>query len=235
MRYLLLLLLTVSHLSAMAQGRPQLQVRGVGHLKSQPDVAILSIELKTIQKEFSDAVSALESEYGQMLRHLENEGFSTNEIKTSHYGIRPNRIYTPSRSYDSGFVGTHDLIVELRNAENLAKTTTAFSKSPVKAQLNITFTVSDSLRQTIRNEIIKRAIEDAGQKAKLMAEASGRQLGKIVNITYGSGSTGQDHYYENYDLDLDYVHIEEITPQQVVYTVKELSFEDEVMIAYALK
>lgn len=237
MRYLLLLLLTVFQLYAMAQGRPQLQVRGVGHLESPPDVAILNIELKTIQREFPEAVSAIESDYQQMAKHLETQGFSNDEIKTRDYGIRSNWVYRQERSYDSGFVGSHNLTVELANTrENLAKTIKSFSKSPVKARLYITFTVSDSLRETIKNAIIKKAIEDARQKANLIAEASGQQLGKIVKVTYGTSASGPQYFTEMYDIQATMQPApDELDQEQATYTVKELSFEDEVMITYTLK
>lgn len=237
MRHLLVLLLTVPHLCAVAQSRSQLQVTGVGHFESPPDVAILNIELKTIQKEFPDAVSAIESDYQQMVKHLVIQGFSKDEIKTSDYGIRTNWVYRQEQSYDSGFVGSHNLTVELANTrENLAKTIQSFSKSPVKARLHITFTVSDSLRETIQDAIIKKAIEDARQKAKLMAEASGLQLGKIVKVTYGTGSSGPQYFTEMYDIQATMQPPpDEGTQEQVTYTVKELSFKDEVMIVYTLK
>ncbi|HLT71768.1 MAG TPA: SIMPL domain-containing protein [Cyclobacteriaceae bacterium] len=236
MKLLLVLLLTVP-LSAIAQNTPHLQVTGVGRLRSQPDLAILNIDLGTIRLEFSDAVSVLESDYEQMVKHLEGEGFSREDIKTSDYGIRPNWIYGLQRSYDSGFVGRHGLKVELANTkENLARTISVFSKSPVQARLSISFTVSDSLEESIRNELIKRAIADASQKAKLMAEASGQQLGKIVKIAYEGGSSGRRFHDVDYDMALmQSVPDEVVIREQVEYTVKEMSFEDEVMVTYEVK
>src|SRR5690606_6258821 len=100
----------------------------------------------------------------------------------------------------------------------------------------ISFTVSDSLEESIRNELIKRAIADASQKAKLMAEASGQQLGKIVKIAYEGGSSGRRFHDVDYDMALmQSVPDEVVIREQVEYTVKEMSFEDEVMVTYEVK
>lgn len=237
MKSLLALFLTVSPLCLIAQGNAQLNVTGMGHVETQPDVAVLNIDLKTIRMEFSEAVTTLESDYAQIVKHLEGEGFSRTDIKTEDYGIRPNWIFRDGRSYDSGFVGYHDLTVELANTQaNLERTIKAFSKSPVKAKLSITFTVSDSLRASIRNELIKRSIIDARQKASLMADASGKQLGDIVKVTYEPGFRGLHQYAEMMDLSTRMPIPDEVTiKEEIAYTVREMSFEDAVTVTYGLK
>lgn len=236
MRHLLALFLIVP-LITVAQKAPQLQVTGTGRLESPPDLTVLNIELNAIRLEFTDVVAALESNYEELTKHLEAQGFSKENIKTSDYAIQQNWIYRRNIPYDSGFVGYHTLVVEFANTkENLAKTIRAFSKSPVKARLNIAFALSDSLRESIRNELIKRAIQDARQKAMLITDASGEKLGKIVKISYGRDSRGRSLLEPVYDVPAtEQPHFAELTQEQIVYTVKAYSFEEEVTVTYSLK
>ena len=235
MRHLLALLVSAQCFCALAQDDPQLHVTGVGRIEVPPDVAAMQIDLKAIRMEFTDAVSALESDYQQMVKHLENEGFKRDDIKTSDYGVRPNMVHRDRRMYDSGFYAYHQLRIELANTkENLAKTMKALSKSPVKARLKISFTVSDSLQESIKNELIKKAIKDAQQKARLMAETSGQQLGNVVKITYNTGASGRHFSDELYDISMNQAEYMAITEEDIVYFVEELSFEDDVMMTYSM-
>ena len=233
MKYIIGLLLIL--LTTTTHGQ-ELEVRGFGRLKTQPDLGVLHIELTTIQKEFGTTVSVLGTDYDKMVKHLEKEGFKKEDIKTSNYGVRENRVYRRQMSYDSGFVGNQGLTIEFQNTkENLAKITESFAKSPVKVKFSFSFTISDSKRDELRNELIKRAIEDAKQKAKLIAETSGRQLGKIKKIKYGTTSSnlGYESTYERAMI-IEVPDEEEIR-EQVGFNVKEISFKDYVIIIYELK
>jgi uncharacterized protein YggE len=140
-------------------------------------------------------------------------------------------------SYDSGFVGHQGLTIEFDNTkESLAKITDSFTKSPVKAKFSFSFTISDTKRETLRNELIKKAIEDAKQKAKLIAEASGQQLGKIKKIRYGTMSSSSFGHEPTYDAAMMIeVPDDEVIREQVGFDVKEMSFKDYVVIIYMLK
>lgn len=235
MKYALGLLFILLTACTYGQATQELEVRGYGRLKTQPDLGVVNIELKTIQKEFGTTVSILSSDYDKIVKHFEKEGFKKEEIKTSNYGVEGNRIYGRGTFYDSGFVGQQAITIEFPNTkENLAKLTDSFSKSPVKVKFSFSFTISDSKRESIRNELIKKAIEDAKQKAKLIAETSGQQLGKIKRIKYGTTSTS--NYEPNYDQALMIeVPDEEDIREQVGFDIKEISFKDYVIIIFELK
>jgi hypothetical protein len=237
MKYIFGLLFTLVQATTFGQNNQELEVRGFGRLKTQPDLGVLHIELTTIQKEFGSTVSALGTDYDKIVKHLEKEGFKKEDVKTSNYGVRENRVYRRQMSYDSGFVGHQGLTIEFENTkENLAKITDSFTKSPVKAKFNFSFTISDTKRESLRNELIKKAIEDAKQKAKLIAETSGQQLGKIKKIKYGTMSSSSFGYESTYETAMMIeVPDEEVIREQVGFDVREISFKDYVVIIYELK
>jgi hypothetical protein len=236
MKYTFGLLLLLFSATTFGQDN-ELEVKGFGRLKTQPDLGVLHIELTTIQKEFGTTVSVLSSDYEKIVKHLEKEGFKKEDIKTSNYGVRENRVYRRQMSYDSGFVGHQGIVVEFENTKaNTTKITESFTKSPVKAKFSFSFTISDSKRETLRNELIKKAIEDAKQKAKLIAETSGQQLGKIKRIKYGTISTNNFLNESTYEMAFDIeVPDEEIIREEIGFDVKEISFKDYVIIIYELK
>jgi uncharacterized protein len=235
MKYSFGLLMTFLTLTAFGQTGQELEVRGFGQIKTQPDLGVLNIELKTIQKEFGVAVSVLSSDYDKIVKHLEKEGFKKEEIKTNNYGVQGNRIFKRGTFYDSGFVAQQGITIEFENTKaNLARLTDSFSKSPVKVKFSFSFAISDSKREVLRNELIKRAIDDAKQKAKLIAETSGQQLGKIKRIKYGTSLTSNYESTYEHALMIEVPDEEEIR-EHVGFDIKEISFKDYVIIIYELK
>ncbi len=236
MKYQIGLLILIG-LTSCGQKSQELEVKGYGRMKTQPDLGVLHIDLTTVQKEFGTTVTVLSEEYERMVTHLEKEGFKKEEIKTASYGVNENRIYRRQTFYDSGFVGRQSLILEFPNTkENLTKITQSFAKSPVKAKFRFSFTISDNKRDEIRNELIKKAISDANQKATLIAESSGLKLGVIKNITYGTTTRNSFDYESTYDHALMIeVPDEEVINEQIGFDIKEISFKDNVTIIFKLK
>lgn len=70
----------------------------------------------------------------------------------------------------------------------------------------------------------------------LITDASGEKLGKIVKISYGRDSRGRSLLEPVYDVPAtEQPHFAELTQEQIVYTVKAYSFEEEVTVTYSLK
>jgi uncharacterized protein YggE len=231
----LLLILLVTEIT-YGQTTQELEVRGYGRIKSQPDLGVISASVTTIQKDFGTTVSVLTSDTEKLLTHLEKVGFKRNEIKTTDFQVNENTIYRHGSSYDSGFVGSQSLRIEFENTkENIAKLIESFTKSPVEAQFSFNFTVSDNLRDKIQDDLIKKAITDARQKAKLIADASDQEIVKIKKIRYGTFSVDDFNGYYEDDLKITVPSTEQPPLRSLGFDIEELTFKDYVVIVYEIK
>lgn len=230
------LLLILVAATTYGQTTQELEVRGYGRLKSQPDLGVISASVTTIQKDFGTTVSVLTSDTENLLKHLEKVGFKRNEIKTTDFQVNENTVYRHGSSYDSGFVGSQSLRIEFENTkENIAKLIDSFTKSPVDAQFSFNFTVSDNLREKIQDELIKKAITDAKQKGKLIADASNQQIVKIKKIKYGTFSVDNFGGYYSTGLNMEIPDAHQVSPRSLGFDIEELTFNDYVVIIYEIK
>jgi uncharacterized protein YggE len=234
MKHLVGLLLILVTATTFGQANQELEVRGNGRLKSQPDLGVISATVTTIQKDFGTTVSVLTSDTEKLSTHLEKAGFKRNEIKTTDFQVEENRIYGNGRTYDSGFRGSQRLRIEFENTkDNIAKLIDSFTKSPIEAKISFNFTVSDILSEQIQDELIKKAIGDAKQKAKLIAENSGQQIVKIKKIKYGTFSV--DPFGGNNTFGLMMNETVSDSPMALGFDIEELTFSDYVVIIYEIK
>lgn len=231
----LLLILFVTT-TAHAQTTQELEVRGYGRLKSQPDLGVISAWVTTIQKDFGTTISMLTSDTEKLITHLEKIGFKRSEIKTADFKVGQNTVYRQGNSYDSGFVGSQSLRIEFENTkENIAKLIDSFTKSPVEAQFSFNFTVSDNLRDKIQDELIKKAITDAKRKAILIAESSNQQIIRIKRIKYGTFSVDNSGGYIDLGLNMEIPATHQVSPRSLGFDIEELTFNDYVIIIYEIK
>jgi uncharacterized protein YggE len=235
MQYIFILALLATA-TAYSQATQELEVRGYGRLKSQPDQGVLSASVRTIQKDFGSTVSVLTSDTDKLIEHLEKAGFKRQDIKTTAFEVEVNTIYAHPRSYDSGFVGRQRLRIEFENTKNnIAKIVDAFTRSPVNAQFGFRFTVSDNLRDRLQTGLIKIAINDARQKAKLISESASQQLVRIRKIKYGTFSVDNFGTYCGASLDMEIPEPHQVSPSYIGFETEELTFSDYVIIIYEIK
>ena len=91
------------------------------------------------------------------------------------------------------------------------------------------------MREKLQNELIKKAINDAKQKAKLIADASNQQIIKIKTIKYGTFSIDDYGAYNDAGLNMDLKLSYGVPTSSLGFDIAELTFTDYVIIIYEIK
>jgi uncharacterized protein YggE len=190
MKKLFLILLFVLPALVLAQHHTptsQLEVTGAAQLAIAPDTGVLNISLSHIEMQFGKAITGLEKKAADIKAQIEKIGFSKDDIMTDNFQVRKNTLYRNNRQIDSGYVATQQVHLEFKNTvSNLSKILTQFSESASEFDLNFSFKLSDPLKETVQDRLIKLAVEDAFKKAELISAASKTSLQKVIRIQYGN-------------------------------------------------
>lgn len=164
-----------------------MRINGTGQMRVAPDLAVVSMTVKATDKDFNKAVKKLNEKTEQLNKKLLNAGFKKEEIKTSQLNVQENGQWREGTYVDSGYVASQYIELRFkRDQQRMSKLMEAFSQEKgAEALFHFGFTLSDEARQQANEELIRKAIQDARNKATLIAKASGVKLGKIRNIVYG--------------------------------------------------
>ena len=173
-------------------------VKGTGSVSVQPDCVVISMELLSRDKEYSKAMATASKQLEQLGECLEKAGFAREDIKTgnfnasSEYEYLHDGVNQPKRVF-VGFVCRHDLTLKFDfDTERLAQALGAIADCPAAPQFSIRFTVKEP--SAVSEALLRSATENALAKAKVLCEASGVQLGELINIDY---NWGQLNVYSN--------------------------------------
>lgn len=189
MKYLNLLLILFVSTSLFAQNTayPALNVTGQSEMEVMPDVGILTLNINEIKIEFNDAISALDKRTSKVKKKLLKLDFKEEEIKTRSFQIRKNTIYNGRKSKDSGYYAGQSVVLKFKySKERISDILSDFAEESVGMKLSFAFTLSDELKSETKNKLITLASKDAQQKARLLASNFGKELDKIVNLSYGT-------------------------------------------------
>ena len=184
--------------------RAHLKVAGTGDMRVTPDQAVVSMTVKTTDMDFNKAVQKLNEKTDRLYKKLLNAGFQREEIKTSQLNVQENGQWRDGNYIDSGYVATQNLELRFkRDHQRMAKLMDAFSaEKGAEALFHFGFALSDDARQQAEEELIRRAIQDARNKAAVIAKTSGVKLGQISNIVYGQPDMRPVPMYEAAMMDM---------------------------------
>ena len=166
-------------------------VKGMGNVKTAPDYVVVSMSLDAQGMEYEETMEQAAHQIDYLNTSLEAVGFEKKSVKTTNFNVRTayESVKDKNGNYKSvfnGYVCSHRLKVEFDfDTKRLAQTLSAISKSLAKPELSITFTVKDP--SAVNKELLKPATINAREKAEVLCEASGVELGSLLTIDYNWG------------------------------------------------
>lgn len=217
-----------------------LEVVGFAKMAVSPDMRILNINLNKVDIEFSQSIKRLNSKSQDITNQLKEIGFDQSAIRTKDFDVRKNKVNRKNRRVDSGYIATQKIQLEFKNnKDNIAKILSQFSKGNTEFNLDLDFDfkLSDTLKESVQEEIIQLATEDAFSKAKLISQAAKIDLKKVSEINYGNSyNAGMSLNTNNYGLNevvtvgfgRSEVGITGFTPEDIIYT-------DNILVIWNLK
>lgn len=189
-----------------------LVVEGVAILKEIPKDIFVLITVKSKSEDYSECQDMLLKRMEIVKSSILKQNISKDLLKMTEISINENKEYIDGRQEKIGFFGTITLTIEtLFSPEFANKLLTALKIELV--EYNIKFKLSEDQKTKLRHDAIVLAVEDAKEKAILLANSSNIKLDKINSISYLD-----DGYVFNQDRD---IVREEILPAQEVFMMVE--------------
>ena len=161
-----------------SESRRTLAVTGHGQAEVQPDRAVVNAALQVKAGSGREAKRRLESIMAKLLNQFAEMGIPEGDIKAE--SLRLNAEY--ENFLFSGYSARRDLAVTLNDLENIGGVTDLLAQNK-EARIHGVFYRS-SREEEIRQQALRRAMEDSRQQARLIARDYGMELGKPVRIVH---------------------------------------------------
>lgn len=202
----------------------QVTVAGTGRAKIEPDVTVLKFELSSRRLDYNELVKRSDEKLAQMQDLVSRLGFDKTALKTTSFKIEP--AYKQKKSgfnYEkvrSGFKYSQVLKLEFGlDMAKLAEIMAEVSKFKVTPKVEIGFTIKD--KEALREQLLIDATKNALTQVKILTNASGVKLGKLLDISY---SWSEIRFMSDSDYDFDAAYLgegsvgnsfEDMTPSEI--------------------
>lgn len=186
---------TMSILREMKGGiNIMMEITGKATIQLKPDTTQLFLRLQGIKEKYEDAMILSAKQTDEVKSCLKTLGID--QAKTTSFKIEPhdirNKIWNKQekvweyRHEFDGYQFTHSLIAEFPyDMKFLGKVIGTVANCSANPRISFSFTVKDPT--SAKNELLRKAVTNAKEKAALLAEASGVKLARIVSIDYSWG------------------------------------------------
>ena len=174
---------------AWAAGNGRLIVDGVGTAGAAPDAASFNVGANVVQRDASAAVEDANRIIGAVKRVLTQAGVASIDIRTSQFQITPqfsprNRQGTPPSI--TGYRVYHVLDVTTDRTDTLGPLIDKVLAAGANVLESVRFLHRDP--KPFLDAARSSAVADATRRARVLAEAAGKQLGALVLIQEGGAA-----------------------------------------------
>ena len=176
----------------MIYGRKQanlstLRITGRGVCSRPADRAELHLIVRRVEKTCAAASEAAQGAVKTLCARLRERGFDESGLKTTDFSVSPEYEEAEGgmrRRVQTGYACRIALRFALPfTPEGLSVAADALSEGA--EELSIAFSVEDT--EAVRREVVRSAWEDALSQAALFAEASGRRVGAVREVSLSVG------------------------------------------------
>ncbi|HEV7252198.1 MAG TPA: SIMPL domain-containing protein [Mesorhizobium sp.] len=164
---------------------PRIVVTGEGEASLRPDLALLTLSVLREADTAGEALAQSSAAMREVIAALKAMGVADRDLQTSGLQIMPRYVYedTPDRGQTSRLIGyqvVNTLAVRVRDIARVGEVIDKAVSLGVNQGGDVAFTSDDP--EAALDEARKAAVTDATGKARLLSEAAGVKLGRVLEI-----------------------------------------------------
>jgi uncharacterized protein len=173
--------------------RNTIVVNGLGEVTAIPDVARITIGTTIDRASVGDAQRENTRVMNDVVAAIKGFGIGEKDITTASYDINPRYDYVDGVSSIGGYVVSQSVSVKIRDLAKVGEVIAMAGDKGANQVGGIAFTIDE--REALENEARTKAFEDAKEKAKMLADAAGVKLRRIVSFSESTGSGAPGPFY----------------------------------------
>lgn len=179
---LLLTSLAVAPAAAQDDDRAAVTVSGEGTVTAQPDQAVVRFGVVTQAETAQEARTQNAEAAKNAMNAVRALDISDEKMRMESLRLQPRREYNPDtkRHEEKGYEATRQVVVEVDRLDVLPQLVADVVQGGANRLDNIDYQLSD--RSQFRNDALREAAQTAQEKARLLAETLGTELGTVRTI-----------------------------------------------------
>ncbi len=181
-----------------------ISVSGEGTVFAVPDIATFNVSVIERGKDVATAQKSATQKNNDIIEYLTEAGIEEKDIQTTDYSVNPQYDYSntlcgggycpPSNPKLVGYEVSQTLAVKVRDTDKAGDILSGVGSLGASNVSGLSFTIDDE--DAVNAEAREKAIEDAKEKAEILADSLGVDIIRIVGFSEG----GNYPYYAKMEM-----------------------------------
>ena len=177
----------------------RVSVSGDSIVKAQPDTAIITVSVVTQGKLAIDAQQENAAKSDAVVRALKAAAGAGSEVKSSGYSLQPQRVYRENQPPTiTGYEARNSVTVTLVDLTKVGPVIDATAQAGANDIAGISFTLQRD--RPARDEALVQATQEAMGKARVIAQALGGRVARIIEVQEEGTMRPPIPLYEKMDM-----------------------------------
>lgn len=206
-----------------------ISVNGNGTISIEPDIAYINIGVQTEGENAEEAVASNNQQSQQLFEALTSAGIAEKDIKTSNFSIFPRQEYDnqgqPTRAVT--YVVDNSVSVTVRDLTIIGAVLDAAVQAGANNIYGIQFDVED--REAAQQQAMTAAVENARERAEVLASAADVTLGKVISIQSFLGGSSPIPYGRAFAMSAD------MAAESIPVSTGEMQIMVDVSVVYEIQ
>ena len=157
-------------------------VSGEGHIDVEPDMAVVRFGIVSIADQPEDARSQNAEAAARAMNAVRELGIEDRYIQMETLRLQPHREWVDEdrRWVERGYEAIRQVVVDVHDLEMLPTLVAEVVQQGANRLEQVSYDLED--RDAARNEALRAAVENAREKARIVASTLGEELGPVQNL-----------------------------------------------------
>jgi hypothetical protein len=171
-------------------GESTIQVSATGQAQAEPDQAILRVAVVATADDASTVREQLANNVSTMRAALRQAGVADDQVRTAGFDIRQQYRTPDDRDRPPRFEGTHAFEITLSNVSRAGEIIDVAVENGANRVDTVTFTLSDDRRRALREQALRRAMDNARADAETIASSANLSITGVRTVSTSDTSFG---------------------------------------------
>jgi len=165
-----------------------LTVQGSTEFEAAPDIAKVRFRVETQSLTAQDAQNKNRGIANAVHDALVRAGVRESELETTDYHVEKVQEWDPTgqKMVDKGYRASNAFVVSTKQLDQVGSLLDVGVQAGANNVESITFQLSDAKQKEVKTEALRRAAQNAREKAEALAEGTNVRLGKVKSVSENS-------------------------------------------------
>lgn len=165
------------------QDRDTITVSGTGKVKATPDLALINLGVQTETDSVRNGQEENTNKMNAIVTMLKENGIEEKDITTNQYSVYPRYNWEDGEQEVVGYTVNQSVSIKVRDLDKVGELLGRAGDLGANQVGGIQFTIDEP--ELLQDEARQKAIDDAREKAKILADQLGLSLVKVVSFSEG--------------------------------------------------